>query len=82
MAFGSAYEVTGDAHSLRRMREAFSWFVGGNRLGLALYDPTTGGCRDGMGVAQLNQNQGAESTVCFLLALLQMIDAERVGCGE
>jgi hypothetical protein len=82
LAFRSAYEVTGDAHYLRRMREAFSWFVGGNRLGLALYDPTTGGCRDGMGVAQLNQNQGAESTVCFLLALLQMIDAERVGCGE
>jgi glycosyltransferase involved in cell wall biosynthesis len=75
LAFRRAYAVTNDAHYLRRMREAFSWFVGSNRLGLALYDPSTGGCRDGMGVSQVNQNQGAESTVCFLLALLQMLDA-------
>ena len=53
-------------HYLRRMREAFAWFLGANRLGLPLYDFATGGCRDGMGVAHVNQNQGAESTICFL----------------
>ena len=61
-------------HYLRRMRESFAWFLGANRLGVPLYDFATGGCRDGMGVAQVNQNQGAESTICFLLSLLEMLE--------
>jgi hypothetical protein len=56
------------------MREAFAWFLGANRLGLPLYDFATGGCRDGMGVAHVNQNQGAESTICFLMSLLKMLE--------
>ena len=56
------------------MREAFAWFLGANRLGLPLYDFATGGCRDGMGVAEVNQNQGAESTICFLMSLLKMLE--------
>jgi hypothetical protein len=56
------------------MRQAFAWFLGTNRLGLPLYDFATGGCRDGIGVAALNDNQGAESTICFLLSLLQMLE--------
>ena len=56
------------------MREAFAWFLGANRLGLPLYDFATGGCRDGMGVSHVNQNQGAESTICFLMALLEMLE--------
>jgi hypothetical protein len=43
-------------------------------LGLPVYDFSTGGCRDGMGATELNQNQGAESTICFLLALLKMLE--------
>jgi hypothetical protein len=54
------------------MREAFAWFLGANRLGLPLYDFSTGGCRDGIGVSQVNHNQGAESTICFLMSLLKM----------
>jgi glycosyltransferase involved in cell wall biosynthesis len=73
LAFRHAYEVTADRHYLRRMREAFAWFLGANRLGLPLYDFATGGCRDGMGVAEINLNQGAESTICFLLSLLEML---------
>jgi glycosyltransferase involved in cell wall biosynthesis len=72
LAFRCAYAVTQDRHYLRRMREAFAWFLGANRLGLPLYDFATGGCRDGMGVAHVNQNQGAESTICFLMSLLKM----------
>ena len=72
LAFRGAYLATGDRHYVGRMREAFTWFLGGNRLGVALYDPTTGGCRDGLGATEPNQNQGAESTVCFLMALLEM----------
>ena len=72
LAFRCAYTVTQDRHYLRRMREAFAWFLGANRLGLPLYDFATGGCRDGMGLEHVNQNQGAESTICFLMSLLKM----------
>jgi hypothetical protein len=74
LAFHCAHAVTGDRHYLRRMREAFAWFLGANRLGEPVYDFATGGCRDGMGVAHVNQNQGAESTICFLMALLKMLE--------
>jgi hypothetical protein len=73
LAFRCAFVVTGDRHYLRRLREAFAWFLGANRLGLPLYDFRTGGCRDGMGLADVNQNQGAESTICFLMALLEVM---------
>jgi hypothetical protein len=56
------------------MREAFTWFLGANRLGVSVYDPATAGCRDGMGAAALNLNQGAESTISFLLSLLEMLE--------
>ena len=53
-------------------RRAFEWFLGRNDLGLALYDSTTGGCRDGLHMDRLSQNQGAESTLAFLLSLAEM----------
>ena len=53
-------------------RRAFEWFLGRNDLGLALYDSATGGCRDGLHVDRLSQNQGAESTLAFLLSLAEM----------
>jgi hypothetical protein len=74
LAFRAAYMVTKDRHYLLRMRQAFAWFLGANRLGLPLYDFATGGCRDGLGESQINQNQGAESTLCFLLSLLTMLE--------
>jgi hypothetical protein len=74
LAFRCAYMVTNDRHYLQRMREAFAWFLGGNRLGLPLYDFVTGGCRDGMGISHVNENQGAESSICFLMALLKMLE--------
>lgn len=74
LAFRGAYLATGNRRYLRRMRESFDWFLGANRLGLWLYDFSTGGCRDGLGVRDVSQNQGAESTVSFLTALLTMLD--------
>ncbi|MBN1240879.1 MAG: glycosyltransferase, partial [Gammaproteobacteria bacterium] len=74
LAFCGAYAVTQDRHYLRRMREAFAWFLGADRLNLPLYDFTTRGCRDGMGMDRVNQNQGAESTICFLMSLLKMLE--------
>ncbi|MEK6606317.1 MAG: glycosyltransferase [Myxococcota bacterium] len=73
-AFRRAYLATGEHHYLRRMRESFAWFLGVNRLGVSLYDPVTGGCRDGLGATEVNLNQGAESTICFLLSLLWMLE--------
>jgi hypothetical protein len=74
LAFRAAYLVTGDHRYLRRMREAFAWFLGANRLDAALYDSATAGCRDGLGTTALNLNQGAESTISFLLALNEMLE--------
>ena len=51
---------------------AFNWFLGKNDLQIALYDPTTGGCRDGLHPERVNENQGAESTLAFLMALVEM----------
>jgi glycosyltransferase involved in cell wall biosynthesis len=76
LAFSCAYAVTLDRHYLRRMHEAFAWFLGSNRLGVPLYDFSTGGCHDGIGVSHVNRNQGAESTVCFLMALLEMLEVD------
>ena len=67
-----AYQATGDAFWVAEARRAFEWFLGRNDLGLALYDATTGGCRDGLHMDRLSQNQGAESTLAFLLALAEM----------
>jgi glycosyltransferase involved in cell wall biosynthesis len=69
--------VTGLSHWTDRARRAFSWFLGENQLQQWLYDPTTGGCRDGLHADRANENQGAESTLSFLLALCEMRFAER-----
>jgi glycosyltransferase involved in cell wall biosynthesis len=66
------YRVTRDPYWRQEARRAFEWFLGSNDLGLALYDPSTGGCRDGLHPDRANQNQGAESTLAFLLALQEM----------
>jgi glycosyltransferase involved in cell wall biosynthesis len=66
-----AYHATNDPFWVAEARRAFEWFLGRNDLGLALYDPGTGGCRDGLHVDRLSQNQGAESTLAFLLALAE-----------
>lgn len=51
---------------------AFDWFLGHNDLGQSLYEPRNGGCYDGLHFDRLNLNQGAESTLAFLLALQEM----------
>ena len=67
-----AYHATSDMFWVAEARRAFEWFLGRNDLGLALYDSTTGGCRDGLHVDRVSENQGAESTLAFLLALAEM----------
>lgn len=71
-----AWRVTLDKKWINEMWRAFSWFLGENVLHESLYDPTTGGCRDGLHADRANENQGAESTLSFLLSLVEMNSLE------
>ena len=73
------YRVSGDARWVEHGRRAFDWFLGQNQLQQWLYDASTGGCRDGLHADRVNQNQGAESTLSFLLALVEMRADSRGG---
>jgi hypothetical protein len=67
-----ACHTTGDTTWSDRAWDAFNWFLGHNVVGLALADPATGGCRDGLLEDRTNDNQGAESTLAWLGALVDM----------
>jgi glycosyltransferase involved in cell wall biosynthesis len=67
-----AYRVHGDRRWLNQARWAFNWFLGENHLQHWLFDPATGGCRDGLHANRPNQNQGAEATLSFQLALHEL----------
>ena len=73
-----AGRITGEKVWHREARRAFEWFLGRNDLNLPIYDPTTGGCRDGLHPDRANENQGAESTLAFLQALLELRLAENI----
>ena len=66
----TAYEITGSLHYFDMAHAAAEWLMGRNRLGARLYDPTTGACADGLDPYGPSMNQGAESVICGLLALL------------
>jgi len=67
-----AFRVTQDEAWSREARRAFEWFLGRNDLGLPVYDPSTGGCCDGLHCDRVNENQGAESSLAFHLSLAEM----------
>jgi glycosyltransferase involved in cell wall biosynthesis len=70
MTLNKFYEVLADDEYHRKMETAFSWFSGNNRLHQIIYNPCTGGCYDGLEETHVNLNQGAESTVSYLMARL------------
>ena len=71
-----AYRITNKTEWLEEAWSAFRWFLGKNDLQVPLYDVATGGCRDGLHPDRVNENQGAESTLSFLMALLEMQGTE------
>jgi hypothetical protein len=75
-----AFHAVGDDRWRDRAWSAFEWFRGHNLLGMALCDPLTGGCRDGLLPDRLNENQGAESTLAWLHALADMTSLESSRC--
>ncbi|MFZ2431213.1 MAG: glycosyltransferase [Lutibacter sp.] len=52
--------------------KAFNWFLGKNHLHQMMYNSINGGCYDGLEKSNVNLNQGAESTICYLMARLAM----------
>jgi glycosyltransferase involved in cell wall biosynthesis len=76
------YRLTEEGLWFDEAQRVFHWFLGKNDLQVALYDATTGGCRDGLHPDRINENQGAESTLSFLMALLEMHEAKVTNARE
>jgi len=70
MTLSKFYDVFVDEDYRKKMEIAFDWFLGNNRLHQIVYNPCTGGCYDGLEETHVNLNQGAESTVSYLMARL------------
>lgn len=77
-----AYRVTKQEYWSAEAKRAFLWFLGKNDLQVPLYDATTGGCKDGLHPDRVNENQGAESTLSFLMALLEIQTAQVTIAGR
>jgi glycosyltransferase involved in cell wall biosynthesis len=67
-----AYRATDDLRWLNEARLAFEWFLGRNDLGIEVYDASTGGCHDGLYPDRVNEDQGAEATLAFLLSAAEL----------
>ncbi len=72
-----AYEVTNDKKHLKNAVTAFNWFLGKNSLNQMVYDESTGGSYDGLSPDQVNVNQGAESTLSYLMARLALEEKKK-----
>ncbi len=70
LMYQQAFRLTRDTKYQTSMYRSFQWFLGKNDLGVPLYDPSTGGCADGLHSEGINQNQGAESTIAYWISHL------------
>lgn len=70
MSLSTFYDVFESEEYRKKMEIAFNWFLGKNRLHQIVYNPCTGGCYDGLEDSNVNLNQGAESTISYLMARL------------
>jgi hypothetical protein len=73
IALATFYHHFREKEYLKKQKDAFSWFLGNNHLHQIVYNPTTGGCYDGLEENNINLNQGAESSACYLMARLSCI---------
>lgn len=74
LLFQEAYNLTKEDRYLEKLYQSFKWFLGENDLHLSLYDHETKGCCDGLEYYGINRNQGAESSLSFLLSQLAVLD--------
>ena len=77
----AAWRADGDAEWKALATRAFAWFLGSNDLSVALVDPDTGSCRDGLHPDRANENRGGESVVSYLLGLAEIRQLARVNAG-
>ena len=70
MTLSKFYNVFMDEDCRLKMETASNWFLGSNRLHQIIYNPCTGGCYDGREATYVNLNQGAESSVSYLMVRL------------
>ena len=77
----TAWRADGDAEWKALATRAFTWFLGSNDLSVALVDPHTGSCRDGLHPDRANENRGGELVVCYLLGLAEICQLARVNAG-
>ncbi|WP_353135392.1 glycosyltransferase [Pseudopedobacter sp.] len=75
MMYFQAYKLTSDISYIKKMQQAFLWFLGENTLRVPLYDYETNGCCDGLTMIGLNRNQGAESTLAYFISYLTVLQA-------
>jgi len=75
LLFFKAYEITKEKKYLDKMFVSFMWYTGKNDLNIPVYDFETGGCNDGLEEYGLNKNQGAESTLSYLISHLTVLNA-------
>ena len=75
LMFRQAYNITGDRSYLTKLFKSFKWFLGENDLRMSLYNHDTQGCCDGIESYGINQNQGAESTIAYLVSYLNVLKA-------
>lgn len=73
MALTTFYNIFHEMKYIEKQKEAFSWFLGNNHLHQIVYNPITGGCYDGLEENNINLNQGAESSACYLMSRLSLI---------
>ena len=74
----TAWRADDDAEWKTIATSVFAWFLGSNDLSVALVDPETGSCRDGLHPDRANENRGGESVVCYLLGLAEIRQLARV----
>ena len=77
LAADAAFEITGHARYRDAMEMAYGWFLGQNDAHAPVADPSSGACGDGIGPAGVSRNQGAESTLMWLMALEHVRTARR-----
>jgi hypothetical protein len=68
LALGFFHKIFPECGYGQKMKGAFNWFLGENPLKQTIYNPCTGGCYDGLELHNVNLNQGAESTLSYLMA--------------
>ncbi|MFD0941787.1 glycosyltransferase family 4 protein [Pedobacter boryungensis] len=75
LMYHQAFIVTKDTSYMKKMFTSYLWFLGENSLRIPLYDAETKGCADGLHRGGVNRNQGAESTLAYLISHLTVVKA-------